>query len=109
MKPEKTTMMYTGQKLRNIIPQILPHGFESFGLTFWQTTGGVDLAEMAKKVKEILIGEDVIISCLSIFGNPLTGEGDNADSLASWKRLIDNWSIALLMSLSRGLKRSLVN
>jgi len=69
---------------------------------------------MAKKVKEILIGEDVIISCLSIFGNPLTGEGDNADSLASWKRLIDNahlfgWSIALLMSLSRGLKRSLVN
>ena len=34
--------------------------------------------------------QDVIISCLSIFGNPLTGEGNNADTLASWERLIDN-------------------
>ncbi len=24
------------------IKQILPHGFESFSLTFWQTTRGVD-------------------------------------------------------------------
>lgn len=101
MRSEKTMMMCTGQKLRigtlvsgpdavNIIPQILAHGFESFGFTFWQTTGGVHLTEMAKKVKEILAEQDVIISCLSIFGNPLTGEGNNADTLASWERLIDN-------------------
>ena len=61
MRSEKTMMICTGQKLRigtlvsgpdavNIVPQILPHGFESFSFTFWQTTGGVDLTELAKNM-----------------------------------------------------------
>lgn len=79
-----------GNKAVDVIPQILPYGFESFSLTFWQTTGDVDLKELAAKVKEILAGHDAIISCLSIFGNALTGHGDNADTLASWERLIDH-------------------
>lgn len=73
-----------------LIPQILPYGFESFSLTFWQTTGGIDLVETAKRVREIIDEKNVVISALGIFGNPLTGEGDNADSLASWERLIDH-------------------
>lgn len=72
-----------------VIPQILPHGFESFSLTFWQTTGKTDLARMASEVRGILDSKGIPISCLSIFGNPLTGEGNNADTLASWERLID--------------------
>lgn len=83
------TLVSGGDAVR-VIPQILPHGFESFSLTFWQTTGDVDLEETAKKVKDILAGHDVIISCLSIYGNPLTGHGDNKDTLASWQRLIDH-------------------
>ncbi len=31
------------------IRQILPHGFESFSITFWQTLGGVDLPELAAR------------------------------------------------------------
>ncbi len=79
-----------GNNAVEVLPQILPHGFESFTLTFWQTTGDIDLKELAKKVNDILAEEDAVISALSIFGNPLTGEGDNKDALASWKRLIES-------------------
>lgn len=73
-----------------IIPQIVRHGFESFNLTFWQTTGEVNLEELAKRVQTLAEEHDFVISALSIFGNPLTGAGDNADTLASWERLIDH-------------------
>ena len=72
-----------------ILPQIIPHGFESFALTFWQSTNNADLSELAKQTKEILAEKDIVISSLGIFGNPLTGAGNNEDTLASWERLID--------------------
>lgn len=74
----------------SIIPQIVRHGFESFNLTFWQTTGKTNLEELAKRVQTLAEEHDFVISALSIFGNPLTGAGDNADTLASWERLIDH-------------------
>ena len=83
------TLVGGGDAVR-VLPQILPHGFESFSLTFWQSTNGLDLSENAKRVKEILAEKGVPISSLGIFGNPLTGAGDNADTLASWERLIDH-------------------
>ena len=79
-----------GKDAVRVIPQLIPYGFESFSITFWQTTGGIDLEDMAKKVGDILAGHDVIISCLSLFGNPLMGEGESSDALASWERLIDS-------------------
>ncbi len=72
-----------------VIPQIVGHGFESFNLTFWQTTGKTNLEELAKRIKALSEEHGFIISALSVFGNPLTGAGDNADTLASWERLID--------------------
>lgn len=83
------TLIGGGDAVR-VIPQITKYGFESFTLTFWQTTGDTDLPELAKKVREVLAEKNCVISAVSIFGNPLTGEGSNADSLASWERLIDN-------------------
>ncbi|WP_413405246.1 sugar phosphate isomerase/epimerase family protein [Paenibacillus amylolyticus] len=79
-----------GQDAVRVIPQIMQHGFESFNLTFWQTTGDLDLAETAKRVREIVDEQGIVISAVSIFGNPLTGAGDNADTLASWERVIDH-------------------
>ncbi|WP_338556422.1 sugar phosphate isomerase/epimerase [Paenibacillus sp. KS-LC4] len=72
-----------------MIPQIVGHGFESFNLTFWQTTGETDLTELAKRVRALADQHGFVVSALSVFGNPLTGTGDNADTLASWERLID--------------------
>jgi len=83
------TMVGGGDAAR-VIPQIAVHGFESFNLTFWQTTGTLDLKETAKQVSEAIGEKDIVISALSVFGNPLTGEGNNADTLASWERLIDH-------------------
>jgi len=82
--------LVSGHDAVRVIPQILPHGFESFSLTFWQSTGDIDLVETAKRVREIVDEHGVVISSLGVFGNPLTAEGDNADTLASWERVIDH-------------------
>jgi len=83
------TLVGGGDAVR-VIPQIASHGFESYALTFWQTTGNTDLKETGKRVKALAEEHGAIISGIGVFGNPLTGTGANADSLASWERLIDN-------------------
>lgn len=83
------TLVGGGDAVR-VIPQIVCHGFESFSLTFWQTTGETDLVETGKRVQELAAKHDFVISSVGIFGNPLTNTGDNSDALASWERLIDH-------------------
>jgi len=90
MKQIRIGTLVNGVDAERVLPQIIPHGFESFSLTFWQTTGAADLSEQAKRVKELLAPHNITISSLGVFGNPLTGTGDDADTLASWERLIDH-------------------
>ncbi|WP_274649720.1 sugar phosphate isomerase/epimerase family protein [Paenibacillus humicola] len=90
MKQLRIGTLVGGHDAVRVLPQIIPHGFESFSLTFWQSTNNADLSEIAKRVKDILAEQDIVISSLGIFGNPLTGAGNNADTLASWERLIDH-------------------
>lgn len=45
----------------NYIRQILPYGFESFQLFFWQTLGGKNLAELAPAVMDA-VGDAAIVS-----------------------------------------------
>ena len=52
------------------LKQILPHGFESFSLTFWQKIGDVDLKKSAAEILDCL-GDKAVISSLGMFGNPL--------------------------------------
>ncbi|MBB6674765.1 sugar phosphate isomerase/epimerase family protein [Cohnella nanjingensis] len=89
-QPLRIGTLVGGHDAVRVIPQIAPHGFESFALTYWQSTGTADLAETAKQVREAIGDRDIVISSIGVFGNPLTGAGDNADTLASWERLIDN-------------------
>ncbi|MEI7436127.1 MAG: sugar phosphate isomerase/epimerase [bacterium] len=74
----------------NYLRQILPHGFESFQLTFWQKLGGVDLPRLAGEVRELLAGTGVVISSLGIFGNPLETQADDVETLRVWEALIDH-------------------
>lgn len=83
------TLVGGGDAVR-VIPQIVGHGFESFSLTFWQSTGSTDLVETAKRVRELAEEHDFVISTVGVFGNPLTGTNGNEDTLASWERLIDH-------------------
>ena len=51
------------------IRSLLPHGFESFQITFWQTLGDTDLARLAGEVRQTLDGSGAVISSLGVFGN----------------------------------------
>ncbi len=71
------------------IKKILPHGFESFSITFWQTLGGADLKNMAEDVRKALDGSDAIISSLAIFGNPLESDENARIAREGWSQLIE--------------------
>jgi len=71
------------------IKQILPHGFESFQITFWQTTKGVDFARLADQVKDT-IGDKAVISSLAVFGNPLEESEIDLETLRGWEQAIDS-------------------
>lgn len=83
------TLVNGGASTASYLRQILPHGFESFSITFWQTLGGVDLAKLADEVREVLAGSDAVVSCLSCFGNPLMEDDKAQETRQAWERLID--------------------
>ncbi|MBV9468950.1 MAG: sugar phosphate isomerase/epimerase [Abitibacteriaceae bacterium] len=71
------------------IRQILPHGFESFQIMFWQTLGGANLEELAQQVNEALVGSDAVISSLGIFGNPLGSRDIDQQTREGWEKCIE--------------------
>jgi sugar phosphate isomerase/epimerase len=74
----------------NYIKQIIPHGFESFSITFWQEIGNISVPKLAAEVREALEGHDIKISTVSMFGNPLESGELDKKTVAGWKTLIDN-------------------
>ena len=85
-----TLVSGNGADPANYIKQILPHGFESFQITFWQTLGDTDLPQLAAQIKEVLDDADVKISALGIFGNPLEETAIDQETLRGWEMLIDH-------------------
>jgi sugar phosphate isomerase/epimerase len=71
------------EKTADYIRQILPHGFESFQITFWQQIGDVNLKELAKRVLDAC-GDRATISSLGVFGNPL----QSAETAKSFEQAI---------------------
>jgi len=71
------------------LKQILPHGFESFSLTFWQTLGACNLKTLSGEVKKALAGSGTVISSLGIFGNPLMDDEMAKAAREGWKKCID--------------------
>ncbi len=84
------TLVNGGPNTASVIKQIKPYGFESFSITFWQTLGGTDLKRLAQEVKEAIGDDDIKISTLNIFGNPLEREPKDEETLCGWEALIDN-------------------
>jgi len=78
-----------GRDTAHYIRQILPHGFESFSIMFWQTLGGVDLKELAGQVNEALADSTAVVSSLGIFGNPLTNDARAKQAREGWRKCID--------------------
>ncbi|HUU09788.1 MAG TPA: sugar phosphate isomerase/epimerase [Phycisphaerae bacterium] len=83
------TLVNGGPNAAEYIRQMLPHGFESFSITFWQTCLGTDLKKLAEEVKRVLDTTGIIVSCVGVFGNPLMDDKMAKAARESWKRLID--------------------
>lgn len=87
------TLVGAGMKAPAYIRQILPHGFESFGLTFWQTTQGVEWERLAEEVRKALAGSGAVISSIGVFGNPLETEPKDLETLRGLEDAIDHASL----------------
>jgi len=83
------TLVSGGVKTAGYIRQILPHGFESFSITFWQKIGETNLEQLAREVKEALADSGAVVSSLGIFGNPLADRPIDDETRQGWRRLID--------------------
>lgn len=82
-----------GADAATVIPAIAPYGFESYGITFWQTLGGAQLEEMAKTLVPLVQAGGAIISHLSIFGNPLAEDEAGTECVEGFRQLIDHASL----------------
>jgi sugar phosphate isomerase/epimerase len=69
---------------------ILPLGFESVQLFFWQTLGGKDLKRLAGEIKDAIGNSDTVVSSLAVFGNPLEEGEKDRETLAAWHAAIEN-------------------
>ena len=84
------TMVRGGiERPADYVRQILPHGFESIQLFFWQTLGRANLERLAAEIRDAIGDADVAVS-LAMFGNPLEDGDLDRQSLAGWEALIDN-------------------
>lgn len=75
-------------KIAEYIAKILPLGFESFEINFWQEVpAGLDLGKVAKDVQAAIdrAGTGAKVTALGIYGNPVESEQVAND----WTRLID--------------------
>lgn len=72
------------------LQQILPHGFESFSLTFGDSVDGLDLPAIAAQVRETLAGSGAVISSISAYGNPLHTDDTAAATRRALEQLIDH-------------------
>lgn len=84
------TMAGKKEQTADYIRKILPHGFESFQINFFQTLGAVDLAKLAAEVGGILAGSGAVVSSLGIYGNPLEADAAAAETFKGWENCIDH-------------------
>jgi len=85
----KIGTLLSADNAKEVMPKLIPYGFETFSITFWETAEKFNLEQLAKEINEILKGTDCKISCLSIFGNPLMDTPEGLASKKSWEMLIE--------------------
>ena len=83
------TLVNGGPGAADYIRQILPYGFESFSITFWQTLGDTNLRKLADEVNEALAGTGVVINSLGCFGNMLENRPIDKQTRDGWGKCID--------------------
>ena len=86
-----TMVRATIERPADYVRQILPLGFESIQLFFFNKTIALnDLKRMAAEIKDAIGDADVVVSSLAMFGNPLEDGETDRQALAFWEMLIDH-------------------
>lgn len=72
------------------VKQLIPYGFESFQVNFWQVIPEeVELPRLAAEIREAIGDHDITIGAIGIYGNPLDSTETDLKTLEGWERLID--------------------
>jgi len=74
------------------IRSLLPHGFESFQITFWRTLGNVDLKRLADEVLAAIDGHDVVISAVGCYGNSIGSRPIDRETWSGLEALVEHAS-----------------
>ncbi|MDA1028610.1 MAG: sugar phosphate isomerase/epimerase [Bacteroidetes bacterium] len=69
---------------------IIPDGFESFQLTFWQTIGQVGLQQLSDQVLRVLEPVAIPISAIGVYGNPLESDEMAAETRRSLQAAVEH-------------------
>jgi sugar phosphate isomerase/epimerase len=80
-----------GDTAGQMLPKLVELGFESFSLTYSENAHERFVAATAADVRRALDGRDAVISCLALFGNPLSDDADRrAWAIQGFERAIDS-------------------
>jgi sugar phosphate isomerase/epimerase len=86
------TLVPAHDRTAEVIRQLLPHGFETFQLSFGKSVGEIDLDALADTVRQAIESHPPErhdlprrISALGVYGNPLV----SPETVRDWERLID--------------------
>jgi sugar phosphate isomerase/epimerase len=86
------TLVPAHDRTAEVIRQLLPHGFESFQVSFGRSVGAADVAGIAAAVRRVLgdwqgaaTEPPPRVSAIGVYGNPLT----SPETVLDWERLID--------------------
>ena len=82
------TLAGKGPRTAEYIAKILPHGFESFQINFWERLDA-DLPTLATEVEKVLEGSNAIVSSLGIYGNPLGDTPTDEETREGWRQCIE--------------------
>lgn len=85
----KIGTLVKADSVEKMLPRLIPYGFETFSLTFWETIGDTNLEELAEKVKTLLAGTNCTISSLAVYGNPLRDDHNGHEARRSFEALIN--------------------
>jgi sugar phosphate isomerase/epimerase len=88
-RPRIGTLVQGDEDPAKAIADLAPRGFESFSISWWQTIGNADLPRLAEAVRSAIEGSGTVLSCLSLYGNPLASDEAAGETRRSFEALID--------------------
>jgi sugar phosphate isomerase/epimerase len=85
------TLVPAHDRTAEVVRQLLPHGFETFQVSFGRGVGDAPVQRLADSIRGVLDahpppdGVPRRVSAIGVYGNPLT----SAETVRDWERLID--------------------